>query len=550
MPLRDYQSATIAAIHAYNRANPGKNPCVVLPTGSGKSVVIAEMCRHALQNWPDLKFLMLADVKELVEQNAAELREMWPDAPMGIYSAGLRRRQLGYPITFASIQSIERKVADLGFINVLLVDECHMIQTKDQGRYRKVIAALREVNPKLRVIGFTATPWRLNHGVITEGEGLIFDDLIQVDGASIQELVDAEYLAPLRSKHTNVQLLDLVADVAKRGGDFVESELALAVNKTEPNALIAAEVIRRAEGRKHWLTFCVDVAHARAMAQLYTEMGHPHEVVHGDLEPLARTDILTRFKCGELRGVTNVNVLTKGYNFPAIDLIAFCRPTLSPVLYVQQAGRGMRLKPHTDHCLVLDFAGLVATHGPVPDVKPPKKKSEKPGEAPVKPCPQCDEIVSINCKVCPTCGYEWPASEEKEKAAVLHNQDIMGAAEEFKVLSWRWDMHVGRESGKPSMRCDYTCQESGGAPVVISEYFTIWHGGEGEHWARGRLKKIADRAGVANLTKLWSNGNELATQLERGPCPSIVKAKVDGKFWKVISRKWTPVPVAAQEATW
>lgn len=541
MPLRDYQSATIAAIHAYNRANPGKNPCVVLPTGAGKSVVLAELCRHALQNWPDLKFLMLTDVKELVSQNAAELREMWPGAPLGIYSAGLRRKQLGHPITFAGIQSIERKVSDLGHIDVMIVDECHMIHHKDQGRYRKVIAELRAINPRLRVIGLTATPWRLGHGLITEGDSVIFHDLIQVEGTSIQELVDAGHLAPLSSKHTNVQLLDLVKEVEKRGGDFVESQLAAAVNKSEPNQLIADEIIRRAlaADRKHWLLFCVDVAHAQAMAELLTERGHPTGVIHGAMEHLERTDVLTRFRVGELRAVTNVNVLTKGYNFPAIDLLGLLRPTLSPVLYVQQAGRGMRLKPHTDSCTVLDFAGLVATHGPVTEVRPPKKKTAKPGEAPVKPCPECDELVSINCHQCPACGYMWPVEDKKDAPPVLHNQDIMGDAEEFTLEGWRWSVHVGRESGKPSMRVDYTVAPTDRAGrYAISEFFTIWHGDQGEEWARQKLRRIADNAGVENLTRLYGMADELATRLEAGQPPERIKAKQDGKFWRVTSRKW------------
>ena len=191
--LRDYQKRTIGLTYDYLRTHDG-NPCIVLPTGAGKSHVVAQLCKDALQKWPETRMLMLTHVKELLDQNSAKLRQHWPGAPLGIYSAGLRKRELGEPITFAGIGSVRKRAKQIGHIDVIIVDECHLISHKDEGGYRTLIADLLEINPHLRVIGLTATPWRLGHGLITE-QPAIFSDLIEP--TSIEELIEKGHLAPL-----------------------------------------------------------------------------------------------------------------------------------------------------------------------------------------------------------------------------------------------------------------------------------------------------------------------------------------------------------------
>src|SRR5690606_8310591 len=142
------------------------------------------------------------------------------------------------------------------------------------------------------------------------------------------------------------------------------------------------------------------------------------------------------------QALTNADVLTTGFDAPNTDLIAFLRPTMSAALYVQMAGRGMRLKEHTDHCLVLDFAGNVETHGPITGVVPPSAPGEGTGEAPAKVCPECDELVHTSVMDCPECGYHW---ETKPKEMKLSNADIMGIqATEMLVTDWMWSRHVSR----------------------------------------------------------------------------------------------------------
>jgi DNA repair protein RadD len=169
-------------------------PCLVLPTGSGKSHIVAALCKDALQNWPETRVLMLTHVKELISQNAAKMREHWPNAPMGIYSAGLRSKRLGEPITFAGIQSVRSKAHQIGHVDLVIIDECHLVSHKDEGGYRQLLADLTSHQSALRVVGLTATPYRLGHGLITDAPAL-FHALIEP--VSIEELVYKGYLSIL-----------------------------------------------------------------------------------------------------------------------------------------------------------------------------------------------------------------------------------------------------------------------------------------------------------------------------------------------------------------
>jgi DNA repair protein RadD len=550
--LRDYQQASVAEV--LGAVDAGEHPCLMLPTAAGKSAVLAALCHHFVEQ--GRRVLMLTHVKELIEQNAKRLHDYWRAqyggqfAPMGIYSAGLRQKRLGHRITYAGVQSIAGRIGEIqDMVDVIIVDESHLIPTKGEGRYRQVFAACSGATR----IGLTASPWRLGHGSLCEGEGAMFTKLLNPPGTSVREMVDAGWLAPLRSKHTDVQLLDLVGEVTKRGGEYVESELAAAINLSEPNEKIAAEIVARmnAGDRRHCLVFCVSIAHAGEMARILSALGAPTGVVHGEMSALERTDVLTRFRVGELRCVANVNVLTTGYDFPDLDMMAFCRPTLSPVLYVQMGGRGMRLKvdgttPHQD-CLVLDFAGLVRKHGPITDVRPPRAKGAVKGEMPIRTCPVCSELVMISCLVCPSCGHEW---EAPEKAAKLHTDDIMGERRKdgvAPVAKWTWFYHQSRE-GKKMLAVEYEFSEatepvgdddlSGGYSNKkprwrVTEYWPVFT----EDWARSKLKKMAEKIGV----ELTNTGSVMIERLNAAPHPETIKLSLKAGWVRVGRHKWPAV---------
>ena len=532
--LREYQQRAIDMLYAWFEAGGKGNPCLVLPTGSGKSHIVAALCKDALQNWPDTRVLMLTHVKELIEQNSEKMRLHWPGAPMGIYSASIGKKQLGEPITFAGIQSMRNKARMLGHIDLVIIDECHLVNHKDEGGYRQLLSDLTSINPELRVIGLTATPYRLGHGLITDKPAL-FDDLIEP--VSIEELIFKGHLSTLRSKVTKAKLD--TTGVHKRGGEFIESELQAAVNTDVNNVATVKEVISLAGDRKAWLFFCAGVQHAQAISAELNANGITAECITGDTPKSERENILKEYKAGQIKALTNANVLTTGFDYPDIDLIAMLRPTMSTSLYVQMAGRGMRVKSHTDHCLVLDFAGVVEAHGPITAVQPPKKAGGGNGEVPVKVCDNCGELCVIAARICPACKNPFPEPERKELQ--LRNDDIMGLdGKTFKVMAWSWRRHVSRATGKEMLSCTYYGNLS---DKPITEYLPVLHDGYAGQRAMRQLTTIAQSAGVYLINIANMEGSDVlecfAAQMSHSKAPLSIEYRLDGKFHRVINRSWS-----------
>jgi DNA repair protein RadD len=257
--------------------------------------------------------------------------------------------------------------------------------------------------------------------------------------------------------------------------------------------------------------------------------------VLGTTPAAERDQLLTDFKAGRITAMTNANVLTTGFDHPGIDLIAMLRPTLSPVLYVQMAGRGMRPAPSKDDCLVLDFAGVVATHGPITAVRPPDKAGKGEGEAPVKVCESCHELCAISARVCSACGEPFPVVEPPKLA--LRDDDIMGGAvREMQVSGWLWRKHISRASGKEMLAVTYYGDLSDAA---VTEYLPILHDGYAGQKAMQSMLTIASRAGASLADHAADPGlDRLAETLNGGAPPATIKYKVDGKFFRVLERSW------------
>lgn len=527
--LRDYQKRALSELYEWFRAGNKGNPCLILPTGSGKSHVIAELCKGAIQNWAGTKILMLSHVKEIIEQNAEKMQAVWNDAPLGIYSAGIGRKETGFPITFASIQSVYKHAEKLGFIDLVIVDEAHRISHKKEGGYIRLIDDLTKINPALRVVGLTATPWRLGHGKISE-DGALFSDLLEP--VSILELVERGFLCPLRSKHTDHQLS--VDGVHKRGGEFIEKELQEAVNTHDNNQIAVAEIVRRGEGRKSWLIFCTGVEHSENIRDEIKKHGITCESVTGNMDKKDREATLAAFKNGEIQAITNCNVLTTGFDHTGIDLLAMLRPTMSPTLYVQMAGRGMRIREGKTDCLVLDFAGNIMRHGAIIDINSPVKEKEGNGEAPVKVCPVCQEVVGISTKICPACFTRFEIEQDSEPGKLSTKIDIMGGSVDMEITKWMWNVHTSRKSGRDMLKCRYYGDLSSPA---ITEYVTVLHDGYAGKKAMQTISNIAKNCNI-NLLQVSNSLSELVENLNAAPPPAVIQYRQEGKFFQVLQRKW------------
>lgn len=526
MQLRNYQQKAINMTYDFIRKNPGKNPCIVMATGSGKSHIVGRLCADSYKY---IKTLVLAPNKELVEQNYEKIIGHIDNAapPVGIYSASIGLKIVDN-VTVATIQSIVRNISGLGKIDLIIVDEAHLISHKQMGSYCKLVNELQKINKKLVVTGLTATPFRLGHGYIHHGKDAIFDKLIEP--ISIQALIDQGYLAPLRSKPTKFTID--TSSVKKRGGEFVEKELQLAVDIDKNNIRIAKEIIEKAGNSKHWLIFCTGVKHAEHMSTIFNELGIKSAYLHGGCLKKERESIVSSFRSGETTALCNCNILTTGFDYPDIDLIAMVRPTMSTNLYVQCAGRGTRIKSHTDHCKYLDFGGNVNRHGPITNLIPPKRSGKGTGEAPVKLCPQCSEILHLSCMLCPDCGFTFPKLNKLEKMR-LSNADIMGIElSELEVKNWIWGKYTSK-AGKNMIRVTYI-PPFGTEPIY--EYFPIFDVGPTGNMAIGRLKLIAKKAQVNILEA--DNVDNLCKIMTRAKCPNVVTWKRNGKYKNVVERFW------------
>ncbi len=524
MELRPYQSAAIDALYTYFSGSTG-NPLVVMPTGTGKSVVIAGFIREAVTAYRGTRILVLTHVKELIAQNFQALLRSWPDAPAGIYSAGLSRRDIGAQILFAGIQSIHKHAARVQRCDLVLIDEAHLLGRTDSSMYRAFLTQLNAINlGMLKIVGFTATPYRLDSGLLHEGKERLFTDIAYE--VPVLEMIQQGYLSPVVPKATATQLD--VSAVGTRGGEFIAGQLEAAVDRDEVTRAAVAEIVEHGEGRGSWLIFCSGVKHAEHVRDAIRGHGISCETVTGDTPAPERDGILAAYKAGRLRCVTNANVLTTGFDAPGTDLVALLRPTKSICLYVQMVGRGTRLAPGKDDCLVLDFAGNTARHGPIDKVDGRRKeKGEEPGEAPIKTCPECQTINHASVRVCISCGHEFPPPEPKIAPCAGTNAllSTQMQPEWCDVTGVRFARH--QKPGKPaSLRVTYQC-----GMTAHSEWICFEHTGYPRQRAEAWWRKRTDAPIPDTIDAAIAGSADLRA-------PLAIQVRPVGQYTEIVSARF------------
>lgn len=548
---RSYQSEAVSCIWDYFREYSG-NPICAMPTGTGKSVVIAMFLHSVFRSFPNQKILVLTHVKELIEQNFKKFLHLWPGAPAGIYSAGLNRRDILQKVIFAGIGSVARRPEAFGHVDLVLVDECHLVSPSDETMYQKFFASLRMINPMLKIVGFTATPWRLGHGRITDEGGIFTDTCFDITGLhAFNRLIAEGYLAPLIPKQTKT-LLD-TDGVHMRGGEFIAAELQQAVDKEHITRAAIMEALEYKDTRKSWLVFASGVEHAIHTADMLNEYGIRSVAIHSKMNGKERDDALEGVRSGYYQAAVNNNILTTGFDHPPIDLILGLRPTQSTVLWVQMLGRGTRpydpakmdfrnpserrlaeaFPQAKENCLVLDFAANTKRLGPINDPVVPRKKGKGGGEAPVKACPRCNCYVHASVRFCngvlddgTYCHYEF-VFETKLKQGASTDAIIKGdlpVVEVFKVDHINYSRH--RKDGRPdSVKATYYC-----GLRSFSEYVCVEHGHPAGSKAKGwMMKRLPDGAQLP-VTTTGLLG--IATQLES---PTHIRVWTNNKYPQILA---------------
>lgn len=490
--LRPYQSQAVEAVYRHLRDHDD-NPVVVVPTGGGKTPIMATICDDAVSKW-DGRVLVLAHVKELLEQTAGTLSRMAPNLRVGVYSAGLGRRDTEHRVIVAGIQSVYKRAGDLfgerGF-DVILIDEAHMIPPEGDGMYRQFLSDAKIVTPHVRTIGLTATPFRMSSGSICRSDHFLNAVCYEV---GVKELIRDGYLCPLRTKAGIVKADTSCIHV--RGGEFIGSELE---DLMDQEALVRAacyEIVGQTADRQSVLVFASGIQHGRHIVEaLQREHGQECGFVTGETPAPERDRLIARFRrqpgtglfAGDkpLKYLCNVNVLTTGFDAPNVDCVAMLRPTMSPGLYYQMVGRGFRLCEGKADCLVLDFGGNVMRHGPVDDLRI-EEPGKGNGEAPAKECPGCQAIIHAAYAVCPECGHEFPSPEKQQHDAQAATEGVLSGQEtitEYTVLDIHYAVHVKRDApddAPRTMRVEYRI----GWNKYISEWVCLEHTG----YARGKAE--------------------------------------------------------------
>ena len=382
-----------------------ENPVIAVPTGGGKTHIARAIAQAYRANGASV--FILTHRKELVVQDAGVLAEAGIEA--AVYSAGLRSKRTGM-VVVGGIQSVVRMSdADIPRdVGAVIVDEAHRVPREGGGQYRSFIARIRRRYPDAKLVGLTATPYR-GDGLPLCGVGDSLFDCVACE-ISITELLEAGAVSPLVVKaQGGLALRD--ADLKRKAdGELEEGKQGDQLMERAP--AIAQSVVQQAAGRKRWIAFLPTVASARFFAGLLGQQhGVSTRVVTNDMPDKERDAIVDGFRRGAFTCLVNVNILLEGFDVPGIDLVALVRCIGSPVTYVQGVGRGMRIAPGKNDCLVLDYGRNRFRHGPLDKLRLRKEKGE-PGEAPEKECPPddggCGAVVPLACKTCPECGYEFP----------------------------------------------------------------------------------------------------------------------------------------------
>lgn len=546
MALRYYQEDAVRAVYDHLRRKQ-TNPCVEMPVGSGKSWVLGQIASDTVKEWNG-RALVVAGAKELLQQNAEKISLVAPDVKVGIYSAGLDSRDATSPVVVGGIQSIYDKAELLGPRQVCIIDECHLIPPEGDGMYRTLISGLLKINPKMRIIGCTATPYRLKGGMICKPDNILNEICYKI---GLKELIDKGFLSKLSAKSgRNIAKFD---SLHIRAGEFVAEEVERAMSEDAVVSSACREIVELTQNRKSVLVFCSSVAHCRSVAEKISRLaGTECAVVTGDTPSWERAETLERFKGHEvasdlfgtpkppLKFVCNVECLTTGFDAPNIDCVALLRPTMSPGLLMQMCGRGTRLSPGTGKtdCLILDFGGNIERHGCLDCLRPPGERSGERQGPLAKSCPQCRTMMPLPLMTCPECGYEYPRKEREVRIdatastlGVLSGETTVETLEVTHTDYEAWEKR-GAPPGYPkTVRVTYWCG--------INDRYCEWVCPEHSGYARRKFIEWFKARRVADDVFIPENADEFLEAVFSGmvkDTKSVTIRRTAGERWpKVVS---------------
>ena len=530
---RDYQEKAVDDLWAWFERHPEGNAIMDMCVGAGKSLVIAMIAKRAIQQYPGTRIIVIAHQKELCQQNLDKLMRVWPEADVGVYSAAMGQKTVGRQITYATIGSIYKQAHLMGSVQLILCDECHLINTKEAGMWRSFIADMKKYgNPDIRVCGFTGTPFRQGGVWITAGEDPLFHGIAAK--VSMTELLEKGYLAPLVPVTTNTRID--TSDVATAAGDYVVSDLARASDRREIVEAACREIVQLAADRRRWLVFAVNVEHATHVRDELRILGVTADVVTGDTLKAERERLLSDYAKGRISCLVSIGVLTTGFDQPDIDFIALLRATKSPTLAIQMCGRGMRLADGKKDCAFADFTDTIANLGPIDKITGRLPATRGKGVAPHKLCPNCGSQNAASAPECLDCGFQFPEPERikhgtRASAAAVLSSQVEEMFEACPVTEVCYRLHR-KEGSPPSLRVEYY----EGLTKVAQEFVCLGHSGfarmKAERWWMQRATIDAIPANAEEAMEWLDYSDAILRQ------PSSVTVTKQEKYPRIVSYSW------------
>ena len=470
MKLRDYQQEAIDSL--WKCLFTESVALCVLPTGCGKTECFIGLLAKALKAKKDLKALVLLNRVKLLEQTTMRLERALPFGSVGSFCGTLKLYDSSSPITVASIDSIAAQ--DLDNINLIILDECHNLSEDEHSRYMSFIKANQKKNERLKVIGFTATPYRAT-GLIY-GKGKFFPSITYTKPISFffrNGWLTKPVMKNIRSQSFETKGLSM------KMGDYDSKQVSKLTGDKEKVFNQVRDALTRSLDRNKIVWCCASIDHSEMVKEALVSLGEKAETIHSKQKPIEQLQAKKNFEQGSSRHLSFVSIVSEGYDNPAIDCVVLMRPTRSPTRYVQTVGRGLRLHERKEDCLILDYARVVENCGPLDSPIIPRKGERNKSEINMKFCPQCLSYVKINEKECPDCGHEFVKARVNRLKNIEsmpdHDSRIVQGSSSYKakISQVRTEKHQSK-SGNLCLRLDYySVTDILSGLMVISEYFVM-----------------------------------------------------------------------------
>ena len=528
MTLRKYQQDAVDSLFQFQNDRPGDSSVIVIPTGGGKTRVMAEIIRRSFEANPNCRGMIISHVKELLEQSSQTCTHYatttgLPLESIGVYSASMKRKEIK-PLTIAGIQSVYRKGADFGYLDFIMIDECHLISTNKETMYRKFLSQAKISNSRVKVVGLTATPYRLQSGIIFGHKEKPFDNCCYAIG--VRDLIDDGFLSPLVTMGTN-DSPDL-KNVRIRAGEYFSKDLDAVLENASLVQSSITEAIVKASGRSSVLVFASSIKHAEMILDELKKQGQQANLITGDTHSTIRDFVISEFRQKKFKWLVNVAVLTTGFDAPGIDCVVVMRPTMSKGLWYQMVGRGFRLAPDKENCLILDFGDNALRHGCIDQIVVDAQGIELPA-AKVKRCPSCNLIHKISNIICPSCGYFKPKEEEslfpeKLSASQTRGEILAGRQpKEYQIVATGYTIYRKTPASDPCILETHETLEG----KLIRCYHSLKHGLEFIVWKW--LKSVGAKGLPDKHWNMNKEGLQSQEWLDTIPKPISIKAHLNEK---------------------